>query len=86
MAIDTEDGDISIRLSWSSDLDGDLGMGATISRRLSIGFHTITATAVDSHGVADSTSILIKVSTDTDMIFTDGFETGDVSAWSESQP
>ncbi|MCP4980954.1 MAG: PQQ-binding-like beta-propeller repeat protein, partial [Gammaproteobacteria bacterium] len=51
-ASDVEDGEISASLSWSSDLDGVIGSGATFgSSSLSVGLHTITATVIDSGGL-----------------------------------
>ena len=47
-ATDTEDGDISGSIEWTSNLDGSLGMGASIMATLSIGTHMITASATDS--------------------------------------
>lgn len=47
---DTEDGDISSRVRWSSNRDGDIGTGATTTRRLTSGSHTVTATCVDAGG------------------------------------
>ena len=54
-ATDAEDGDISSAISWSSDIDGVLGGGATLQAQLSIGMHQITATIVDS-GAAQTTA------------------------------
>ena len=47
-AIDAEDGDITASLQWSSDLDGLLGSGASVSASLSPGTHVIAASATDS--------------------------------------
>jgi hypothetical protein len=48
-AIDDEDGDISADITWSSDVDGPLGSGASINTAsLSLGAHTITAEVTDS--------------------------------------
>lgn len=60
-ASDTEDGDISASLSWTSSLDGILGAGASVSAILSIGIHSITATATDSQGATGSDSIIVTV-------------------------
>ena len=60
-AIDLEDGDISASIEWSSDLDGDIGTGASIDVVLTDGVHTITAYAVDSGGLDDSDSISVEV-------------------------
>ena len=61
-ATDVEDGDLSASLSWSSDLDGSIGSGAGFSTSaLTIGSHTIAASATDSalNTVADSITISI---------------------------
>ena len=51
-AVDTEDGDISASLSWSSDRDGAIGSGASVSTSsLSVGAHAITASVTDSGGL-----------------------------------
>lgn len=47
-AIDTEDGDISTSVAWSSSIDGSLGAGASIVPALSNGSHQITAEVTDS--------------------------------------
>lgn len=60
-ATDVEDSDISGGLVWSSDIDGGLGTGATLSAQLSNGLHTITATATDSGGKTASDSIVVAV-------------------------
>jgi hypothetical protein len=60
-ASDTEDGDISANVSWSSNLDGALGIGSTISPALSVGTHTITASITDSGSLNDSTVITLTI-------------------------
>ena len=61
-AIDNEDGDISAALSWTSNLDGAIGSGGTFSTTsLSVGTHTITASATDSGGLTGTASITITV-------------------------
>ena len=47
-ATDTEDGDLSGSIEWSSSLDGSLGTGASILATLSVGTHMIMASATDS--------------------------------------
>lgn len=61
-ATDTEDGDISGSISWTSDRDGVIGSGGTISTTaLTIGAHTITAAVTDSGGRAAAASIAFTV-------------------------
>ncbi|MCH9646666.1 MAG: M36 family metallopeptidase [Deltaproteobacteria bacterium] len=61
-ANDTEDGDISAALAWTSDLDGSIGSGGTFSTSsLSVGTHSITASATDSGGLTGTDSISISV-------------------------
>ncbi len=63
-ASDPEDGDISAAINWSSDLDGNLGSGASISTSgLSLGLHSITTSVTDSGGASDSEVISITVTT-----------------------
>ncbi len=60
-ATDLEDGDISASLSWSSDIDGVIGSGASFSTSsLSVGVHTITASVTDSDTNPGSDSITFK--------------------------
>lgn len=64
-ALDLEDGDISADIEWSSDIDGAIGTGATISDWApSIGTHEVTATITDSGGLSRSTSITITYGLD----------------------
>jgi glucose/arabinose dehydrogenase len=52
-AQDQQDGNVSNSLTWSSDRDGNLGTGASVTRsNLSVGTHVITATATDSAGAS----------------------------------
>jgi hypothetical protein len=62
-ASDAQDGDLGPGLSWTSDRDGPLGTGASISAPLSVGSHTITASVVDSHGAPASDGISLTVET-----------------------
>jgi hypothetical protein len=48
-------------VSWSSDLDGPLGTGGTVTTTLSLGAHTVTATVTDSDGHVASHAIAINV-------------------------
>jgi hypothetical protein len=50
-ASDPTDGDITHRILWISDLDGEIGEGGSIASTLSEGTHTVTATVIDSGGI-----------------------------------
>ena len=64
-AIDAEDGNISASLSWSSDLDGAIGSGASVSTStLSGGSHVITASVVDAGGLNGLAIISLTVNVD----------------------
>ena len=60
-ADDAEDGDISGSIVWTSDIDGNLGTGSSISSSLVEGTHTITATITDSEDAVDTASITVIV-------------------------
>ena len=60
-AHDSEDGDISKRIKWTSNIDGELGEGPKIFPSLSVGNHSITVATKDKIGVMANTSILTKV-------------------------
>jgi thermitase len=60
-AFDTEDGDLTADLEWTSDLDGKIGTGGSFSAVLSDGTHTIIAEVTDSGGEGGSDSIAITV-------------------------
>jgi hypothetical protein len=50
-AIDPDDGNLSSVAIWSSNLDGVIATGASVSvNSLSVGLHAITCTVTDSHG------------------------------------
>ena len=56
-----EDGNLTASLSWSSSKDGFLGTGGSLSKVLTDGPHTITASAIDSKGKTGSSSVGITV-------------------------
>ncbi len=63
-ATDPEDGDLTEQLVWTSDLDGEIGTGASFSRNdLSVGTHVITAFVTDSLGLPDSHVLMLTVAT-----------------------
>lgn len=61
-AEDAEDGTTGV--SWSSNLDGALGSGASITATLSAGSHTVTATTTDSDGASASDTVSVTVEAD----------------------
>ncbi|MGI9335711.1 MAG: PKD domain-containing protein, partial [Gammaproteobacteria bacterium] len=60
-ANDAEDGNLASAVVWSSDLDGELGIGASVSIALSVGTHTVTANVADSADATASDSIEVVV-------------------------
>lgn len=61
-ASDNEDGNLSASLVWTSNIDGQIGSGASFSTTsLSVGTHTVTASVSDSGGLNDSDSVTITV-------------------------
>ncbi len=64
-AVDAEDGQLDgQQVRWTSDIDGELGTGATLLKRadeLSEGTHTLTATVTDNDGAAVSASVRVVV-------------------------
>ena len=60
-ASDSEDGDLSGSMSWTSSKDGQIGAGGSFSTSLSSGSHTISVTVTDSGGNVDSDNITITV-------------------------
>ena len=61
-ASDTEDGDLSASIAWSSDKDGSIGSGASLNlSTLSANAHVITAAVTDSGSLSGSDSISITV-------------------------
>ena len=60
-ASDTQDGNLTAALAWTSDRDGALGTGGSLSRTLSVGTHTITAAVTDSGGLTGSATRSVTV-------------------------
>jgi hypothetical protein len=61
-ASDLEDGDLAAQIAWSSDVDGALGMGGSVTGvSLSTGVHVITASVTDGDGAAGSDTITLTV-------------------------
>src|SRR6185503_16846322 len=60
-ATDNIDGSLTSSLPWTSSRDGLLGTGATVTANLTLGVHTITATATDTHGHIGRATIAVNV-------------------------
>jgi hypothetical protein len=60
-AMDTEDGSLTSTMSWTSNLDGNLGTGGSLTKLLRDGVHTITSTATDTGGRSGSDVITVTV-------------------------
>ncbi|HSF17629.1 MAG TPA: metallophosphoesterase [Vicinamibacteria bacterium] len=61
-ALDVEDGDLSTAVFWTSDLDGEIGLGGSFTHAaLSLGQHRITASVTDSEGLPGSDQIILTV-------------------------
>jgi hypothetical protein len=59
-ALDSQDGDLSSRVSWKSSAAGSLGVG-TLSVLLPSGSQSITATVTDSGGMSTTKSVSVTV-------------------------
>lgn len=61
-ASDAEDGGLSASITWTSSLDGTIGVGASVSTTtLSVGTHTVTAGVVDSGNAADTDTVTVVI-------------------------
>lgn len=64
-ATDTEDGDLTASIAWTSSRDGALGAGGTLAiGNLSVGTHTLTAAAVDQRGLAGEAHVSLTIAAD----------------------
>ena len=61
-ASDSQDGNLTSSISWTSSIDGAIGSGGSFSRTLSAGSHIITASTRDSGGLTASRQVTISVS------------------------
>lgn len=61
-ASDTEDGNISSSIAWSSSLAGALGSGASLqTAALTVGHHLITASVTDSGGRVTTDTVVVDI-------------------------
>jgi hypothetical protein len=79
-ATDSEDGNLSASLSWSSSRDGTIGSGGSFTSTLSVGSHTITAAVTDSGGLPGSAAITVTVTDDSCGGLSEDFE-GGTTGW-----
>lgn len=68
-AEDADEGDISDRIRWESDLDGAIGQGSDLRVTLSEGAHFITASITDASGLTQSSTTGILVEAPLDVPF-----------------
>jgi hypothetical protein len=60
-ANDSEDGALSSSIVWTSNIDGQLGVGASVTKSLSAGSHTIKATTTDSAGATATAQLGVTI-------------------------
>jgi hypothetical protein len=60
---DTQDGNLTSRIVWTSSLLGEIGVGGSFSRTLSAGIHVITASVTDNAGATSSRQVTVSVTT-----------------------
>jgi hypothetical protein len=60
-AQDAKDGDLTRQIEWSSNQQGWLGNGGSVSALLASGSHTLTASALDSQGLTGTASVSIVI-------------------------
>jgi hypothetical protein len=58
---DAEDGALSSSIVWRSNIDGQFGIGASVSKALTAGSHTVTATTTDSAGATATAQIGVTI-------------------------
>ncbi|MCL4741625.1 MAG: S8 family serine peptidase [Phycisphaerales bacterium] len=61
-ASDAQDGDLSGSITWTSNLDGAIGAGASFATStLSVGTHVVTASVTDSGGLVGSDTVTVII-------------------------
>ncbi len=61
-ASDNQDGNLTSRMVWTSNVLGQIGVGGSFSRSLTAGTHVITASATDNAGATASKQLTLSVS------------------------
>lgn len=73
-ATDAKGNDLSGSILWTSDKDGTLSTGASISAHLSMGTHTVTASVTDAARRKGQDSIVVEVANCIDPVYIDDGE------------
>ena len=72
-ASDTQDGTLTAAITWTSDRDGALGSGGSVTvSTLSVGTHLLTAAVTDSGGLTASATRTITVTSGSGTLITSG--------------
>jgi hypothetical protein len=61
-ATDSQDGNLTPRMVWTSSLTGQIGSGGSFTTALAQGTHVITASVTDSAGATSSKQVTVTVS------------------------
>jgi hypothetical protein len=81
-ASDTEDGNLTASITWSSSINGALGTGGSLNvTTLTGGVHTITATVNDSMGGTRSATASITVVPTAGVLLRDDFNDNNFTGW-----
>ena len=67
-ATDSQDGNLAYRITWSSNLVGQFGVGASVSAVLPVGTNVVTASVNDNAGVVTTAQITVNVSSSTSVV------------------
>jgi hypothetical protein len=82
-ATDAEEGNVTSRITWSSNRDGALGNGGTLNlSTLTGGVHTITTTVTDTTGGSHAATTTINVVPTAATLLRDDFNDNNSTGWS----
>jgi hypothetical protein len=70
-AADPEDGDLTASIVWTSDVDGALGTGGSLTETLPTGSYVVEARVTDSDGEVATDTIAVEVTATTPLTVTD---------------
>jgi YD repeat-containing protein len=81
-ATDAEDGTLTSFINWSSTIDGAIGSTGQVSTStLSVGTHTITASARDSRNATGSKTITVVIAPAGSTLLSDNFSDNNFNGW-----